>query len=120
MDNRIEEIKARRTNITEDTEFVADASADIDYLLQVIHDLQHPGISVKRYAEIINLVSEHASLHIHRWQAEDNHYWLKRLHTEVSELDLALDGQHKDTIEHELVQIASIAINWLRKIKSLK
>lgn len=32
---------------------------------------------------------------------------------EVLELSLALRGLHEDSVEHELTQIAGIALNWL-------
>jgi hypothetical protein len=51
----------------------------------------------------------------HHWRDRDDMYWLARLMQEVGELGSSLVGDHDDTPEHELVQIASIAINWLDK-----
>ena len=50
-----------------------------------------------------------------QWRDKDDHYWLARLIQEVGELGSSLVGDHEDTPEHELKQIASIAINWLNK-----
>lgn len=50
-----------------------------------------------------------------KWQERDEGYWLQRLMQEVGELASVLAGDHEDTVEHELTQVASIAINWLRK-----
>ena len=48
-----------------------------------------------------------------QWHDKTDAYWLARLQQEVGELASALVGDHEDTPEHELQQIASIAINWL-------
>lgn len=49
------------------------------------------------------------------WQDKDDAYWLARLMQEVGELASSLVGDHKDAPEHELLQIASISMNWLAK-----
>ena len=48
-----------------------------------------------------------------QWEDEDQEYWLGRLKEEVQELEDSLAGEHEDPPGHELMQIASIAINWL-------
>lgn len=52
-------------------------------------------------------------------QEENEKHWFFGLLEEVAELGLALLGHHKhpgtDTVEHELCQVGSIALNWLRK-----
>lgn len=50
-----------------------------------------------------------------KWTDKDDAYWFMRLSQEVGELGSSLAGDHDDTPEHELRQIASIAMNWLRK-----
>jgi hypothetical protein len=60
--------------------------------------------------EVLALAAEHA----HRWVDRDGAYWCQRLMQEVGELASALAGDHDDSPEHELRQVASIAINWLR------
>ena len=50
-----------------------------------------------------------------KWRDRDEFYWLARLMQEVGELSSSLVGDHPDTPEHELRQIASIVINWLGK-----
>jgi hypothetical protein len=49
------------------------------------------------------------------WQDKDDFYWLARLMQEVGELGSSLVGDHKDTPEHELLQIATISLNWLAR-----
>lgn len=51
------------------------------------------------------------------WLDKGDPYWLFRLLQETGELASVLAGDHDDTIEHELVQIASIAMNWLEKLE---
>ena len=58
---------------------------------------------------------DYARGHRHMWRYEGDHYWLARLQQEVAELTLALDGQHEGPVNHELLQIATICINWLEK-----
>ena len=48
-----------------------------------------------------------------QWRDEPESYWLARLMQEVGELSSSLVGDHEDSPEHELQQIASIALNWL-------
>lgn len=62
----------------------------------------------------MDIVAE-ANKYKDKWQNKDDYYWLSRLQQEMAELTLVLDNQHKDTLEHELIQIATISINWLRK-----
>ena len=58
-------------------------------------------------------VQELVNQNLTRWRDKDDSYWLARLMQEVGELASSLVGDHEDTPEHELQQIASIAINWL-------
>jgi hypothetical protein len=50
-----------------------------------------------------------------KWADKDDAYWMARLTQEVGELASSLVGDHADPPEHELRQIGSIAINWLRR-----
>lgn len=63
---------------------------------------------------------EYAKEHRHLWRLEGDHYWLARLQQEVAELTLSLDGQHEDPKNHDLLQIATICINWLEKDYALE
>jgi hypothetical protein len=58
-----------------------------------------------------------ATRHEHRnsWRDQDDEYWLARLYEEIDELTASVSGAHDDSVEHELVQIASICMNWLDK-----
>lgn len=50
------------------------------------------------------------------WRDKDDSYWLQRLIQEIGECASVLASDHNDALEHELTQIASIALNWLEKI----
>jgi len=50
------------------------------------------------------------------WKTKGNLYWSYRLVGEVIELFLSLAKLHKDDPKWELLQIASICLNWSRKI----
>lgn len=50
------------------------------------------------------------------WTSKNNFYWFYRLFQEVTELFLALLRLHRHKPELELIQIASICLNWLNKI----
>lgn len=52
-----------------------------------------------------------------QWKDKDDNYWLQRLMEEVGELSGVMAKNHDDTMEHELSQIASISLNWLRKLE---
>ena len=47
------------------------------------------------------------------WKDRGPFDWLEGLQEEVDELQSTLSGQHDGPVEHELRQIASIALNWL-------
>ena len=72
-------------------------------------------------SDIDSLVSRHSVREVltlmldnrERWRDRDNNYWMARLTQEVGELASSLIGDHDDPPEHELRQIASIALNWL-------
>jgi hypothetical protein len=48
-----------------------------------------------------------------KWRDQPETYWLARLVEEIGELAGAMVGDHPDPVDHELVQIASIGLNWL-------
>ena len=64
--------------------------------------------------KVLSLVIRHQAAHAHLWRDRDDNYWLQRLMTEVGEASGVLALDHDDTLEHELTQIASIAISWLQ------
>jgi hypothetical protein len=66
---------------------------------------EYPPVSV----DVLKLVEKYN----HKWRLENNSYWLARLVQEVGELASSLSDKHEHLPEHELRQIASIAINWL-------
>ena len=61
------------------------------------------------------MVQANADAHLHHWTGESDSYWLQRLMQGVGELASVLEGDHADTVEHELIQIGGIAVNWLRR-----
>lgn len=64
---------------------------------------------------ILTTVLELRDQYTNNWRGKSDIYWLKRLLEEAKELELSLYGQHEDTPERELQQIASICLNWLEK-----
>lgn len=50
-----------------------------------------------------------------KWKDTPEMYWVSRLNQEVNELEMSLIGEHDDPPEHELIQIASIALNMLKR-----
>ena len=59
----------------------------------------------------IRLMKEHKKI----WRDRPEWYWSWRLFLEVCELFGALLGIHKDPVKWELMQIASICMNWMYK-----
>lgn len=53
--------------------------------------------------------------HRETWADKDELYWLARMQEEMGELASALSGRGTDPVELELAEIASIALNWLRR-----
>ena len=62
----------------------------------------------------LQTITAMAAKHSHLWLDRADDYWLCRLMQEVGELASVIAGDHSDTVEHELAQIGSIAVNWLR------
>jgi hypothetical protein len=54
-----------------------------------------------------------ANNHIETWRNLPESKWYLGLMEEMAELGLALVGEHQHLPDHELRQIAAIAINWL-------
>ena len=51
------------------------------------------------------------------WRDKSDWYWAWRLFQEFCELIGSLLGLHKDPAKWELMQIAAICINWIRKME---
>jgi NTP pyrophosphatase (non-canonical NTP hydrolase) len=51
--------------------------------------------------------------HRKHWRDKPEEYWMARLMQEVGELASALVGDHADSPDLELCEIASICLNWL-------
>ena len=58
--------------------------------------------------------------HLDTWRDRPDSYWFMRLSQEVGELGGSLVGDHPHPPEWELMQIASICLNWLDKIEADK
>lgn len=67
-------------------------------------------------ADISGGIEETAKRYTKYWHDKSMLYWYWRLFQEVFELGLALLGLHNDTVEHEVIQIASIATNMLKQV----
>ena len=63
-------------------------------------------------ASVLLMQHKHKNL----WQDEDDSFWREKLKDEVHELFDTLDELHEGPVTHELHQIATIAINWLRRL----
>ncbi len=59
--------------------------------------------------QVLKLKEQHAAT----WRDKPESYWLARLVQKTGELASSLVGDHTDTPDHELRQIAAIALNWL-------
>lgn len=62
-------------------------------------------------ASVIVLKERYAN----HWSMKNDSYWLARLMQEVGELASAIVEDHEHPPETELLQIASICLNWLEK-----
>lgn len=59
--------------------------------------------------EVLRLKLEH----VKTWRDKPESYWFARLVQEVGELGSSLVGDHDDSPDWELAQIAAICLNWL-------
>lgn len=73
-------------------------------------DCQHERFDTGKPVDDVMALKAH---HADKWQDQPDSYWFARLAQELGELGSSLVGDHDDTPEHELRQIASIALNWL-------
>ena len=69
---------------------------------------------------VIRKVLKIQESHAETWANDSNWIWLINLQEEIDELRMTMLGEHEGLIEHELCQIASIAINWLRRPELLQ
>lgn len=68
--------------------------------------------------QIIQAVEDMAERYKHKWLDRTDSYWLQRILQEVGEAASVMAGDHDDSLEHELLQIASICVNFLRKLEA--
>ncbi len=69
------------------------------------------------YSQVVSRVIELANRHANTWTDKSLDFWYRGLAEEMYELSLAIDGQHEDPPEYELLQISAIAINFIRHLK---
>lgn len=62
---------------------------------------------------VLERVKLQVTQHQNTWRDKPEWYWFYGLLKEIVELGLALVGLHKGPIEWELLQIATICVNWL-------
>ena len=79
------------------------------------HSYGRGGVDVTLKNGVVRDVLDLKEANASRWRDRDDAYWFARLMQEVGELSSSLVGDHEDPPEHELRQIASIALNWLEK-----
>jgi hypothetical protein len=91
---------------------MADLTNEINALLETEVSNQVEGIALT--SSMVEAVSLRYRSY---WLDKSDEYWMLRLNQEVNELVSSMFGVHDDTPEHELLQIASICINWLVKRK---
>jgi len=81
----------------------------------------HPGCplhgTTATLERTLERVVEYAEKYRGKWLDKDDNYWLQRLMQEVGEAASVMAGDHADSLEHEIRQIGSISINWLRAIR---
>jgi len=61
----------------------------------------------------MQIVGQLAHYHKDTWKNESDHKWLDGLFSEFDQLGMSIEGIHEHDLNHELAQIASIAINWM-------
>jgi hypothetical protein len=98
---------------------VADSKVFKDMVAKITD--QVPVVVDRAAAMIYNCAEDHRDT----WRDKPDRFWYLGLLEEVAELGLALLGWHKhpypddDTVDWELRQIGSIAMNWIRKRDSV-
>lgn len=77
------------------------------------------GVGRLLVASETNTVLELKNSHSNTWRDKPESYWFARLSQEVGELGSSLVGDHEDSPDWELNQIASICLNWLEMRSAL-
>ena len=67
-------------------------------------------LELREIAPVLELMRKHDTT----WHELDRREWLLQFVGEVSELVLSENGKHRHPPELEMMQIAAIALNWLR------
>ena len=70
----------------------------------------HAMLELREIAPVLDLMRQHDET----WHDLEFHQWLPGLIEEIGELASSIAGKHEDHPHWELMQIASIALNWLR------
>lgn len=103
-------------------DFKAEGNSNGRYLISVSHNVLSAmalASCEKRSSNdldrAIEATAERARKHARYWLDRDDNFWIQRLLEEVTEAGGVIHGTHNDELEHELVQVASIAINMLAK-----
>lgn len=93
---------------------------------RIAHDalkgiINYPNIVPEdRRLSSLQAVMKMKELHSGKWRDKwhyNDKYWLCRLMEEVGEAASVIAGKHEDSLEIELIQIASIVLNWLQLLE---
>lgn len=101
-------MKARNVN-PDDLNEVAQADRERHLCHRPWGDYEHNKPTSKALREVMIL----KRFHQNTWCGKSNGWWALCLAEEFMELILALLGLHRHSPDLELIEIASIAINWL-------
>jgi len=86
----------------------------LDYHYHAIAELwesyDHAILELKEIGPVLDLMRQHDTT----WHDKGESYWLAGLVEEIGEFASFMIGKHDDAITWEMMQIASIALNWLR------
>lgn len=64
-------------------------------------------------SNVLAVIARTADRYEGKWRERSEAYWLSRMVQGTGRLASALTDEHDETPDHELLQIAAVAINWL-------
>lgn len=82
---------------------------------QVVRDMQEEIAALTDALEAIDPILSVVEYHRDTWPDMSQEFWCRRLNEEMEELFASIRETHEHPPERELIQIASIAMNWLRR-----
>jgi len=82
---------------------------------QVVRDMQEEIAALTDALEAIDPILSVVEYHRDTWPDMSQEFWCRRLNEEMEELFASIRETHEHPPERELIQITSIAMNWLRR-----